>query len=126
MSVPFNPTGSLIIVTATVFGPRGSRAVRLALDTAASETAISRRVLGIIGVDMLTSPTVPVTMGGGIVSVPLVNVDYLEALRQTQSGVTIQAHTLPSSLPIDGLLGLDFIRGQRIVVDFRTGQISLT
>ena len=126
MSVPFNPSGSLIVVTATVFGPHGNRAVRLALDTAATETAISRRVLGIVGVDILTSPTVPVTMGGGIVSVPLVTVDYLEALGQTQSGVTIQAHTLPSSLPIDGLLGLDFIRGQRLVVDFRTGQISLT
>ena len=113
-------------MTATVFGPRGNRAVRLALDTAATETAISRRVLGIIGVDMLTSPTVPVTMGGGIVAVPLVTMDYLEALGQTQTGVTIQAHTLPSSLPIDGLLGLDFIRGQRLVVDFRTGQISLT
>ncbi len=126
MSVPFNPTGTLIVVTATVFGPRGNRAVRLALDTAASETAISRRVLGIIGVDMTASPTVPVTMGGGTVYVPLVTVDHLEALGQTQSGVTIQAHTLPSSLPIDGLLGLDFIRGQRLVVDFRTGQISLT
>ena len=126
MSVPFNPIGGLVVVTATVFGPRGNRAVRLALDTAATETAISRRVLEIIGVDMLTSPTVPVTMGGGIVAVPLVTMDYLEALGQTQTGVTIQAHTLPSSLPIDGLLGSDFIRGQRLVVDFRTGQISLT
>ncbi len=126
MSVPFNPLGRLIVVTATVFGPRGDRAVRLALDTAATETAISRRVLAIIGIDMLAAPTVPVTMGGGIVSVPLVTVGHLEALGQTQSGLIIQAHTLPSSLPIDGVLGLDFIRKQRLVVDFRTGQISLT
>lgn len=126
MSVPFNPVSGLIIVTATVFGPRGNRAVRLALDTAATETAISRRILANIGVDMLTAPTVPVTMGGGIVSVPLVTVDHLEALGQTQASLLIQAHTLPSSLPIDGLLGLDFIRRGRLVVDFRTGQISLT
>ncbi len=126
MSVPFNPSRGLIVVTATVFGPRGDRAVRLALDTAATETAISRRVLGIIGVDMATAPTVPVIMGGGVVPVPLVTVDRLEALGQVQPGLTIQAHTLPSSLPIDGVLGLDFIRGYRLVVDFRTGQISLT
>ena len=65
-------------------------------------------------------------MGGGRVSLALVTVDKMEALGQTQKGVTVQAHTLPSGLPIDGLLGLDFLRAYRLVVDFRTGQITLT
>lgn len=65
-------------------------------------------------------------MGGGVVSIPLLTLDKLEALGQTQTSLTVQAHTLPASLSINGLLGLDFIRKQRLVVDFRTGQISLT
>ena len=126
MSVPFDPTDDLIIVTATAHGPRGSREIRLALDTAATETVISQRALSIIGVDVASAPTVPVIMGGGRVAVPLVTLDKLEALGQTQTGVKIQAHTLPPGLPIDGLLGLDFLRVYRLVVDFRTGQIALT
>ena len=126
MSVPFNPTDDLIIVTATAHGPRGSREVRLALDTAATETVISRRVLSIIGVDVASAPTVPIIMGGGRVAVPLVTVNKLEALGQTQVNITVQAHTLPPGLPIDGVLGLDFLRAYRLVVDFRTGQITLT
>ena len=125
MSVPFNPTQGLIFVSGTIFGPQGKRAVRLALDTAATETVISRRVLANIGIDRLAAPSVSVVMGGGVVSVPLITLDKMEALGQTQMGLTIQAHTLPSSLPIDGLLGLDFIRKYRLVVDFRTGQITL-
>ena len=126
MSVPFNPTDDLIIVPTTVHGPRGFTEVRLALDTAATETVISQRVLSIIGVDIANAPTVPIIMGGGRVAVPLITLDKLEALEQTQTGVMVQAHTLPPGLPIDRLLGLDFLRVYRSVVDFRTGQITLT
>ncbi len=64
-------------------------------------------------------------MGGSVVSVPLVTVEALEALGRTLPYLTIQAHTLPASLPIDGVLGLDFPRDYRLVVDFRTGEVSL-
>lgn len=126
MSVPFDPTQRLILVAMTIFGPSGSRRVTLALDTAATETVISQRVLGILGYSVASAPTVPIIMGGGRVYVPLVSVDKLESLGQTQLVVNVQAHTLPVSLPFDGLLGLDYIRGQRLVVDYRTGQIELS
>jgi hypothetical protein len=126
MSILFDTTQRLIIVPAEVFGPLGSRSVRLALDTAATETVISRRVLAILGYTLASSRSVPVIMGSGVTSVPLITLDGLEALDQTQSGITVQAHTLPVSLPVDGLLGLDFIRGQRLVIDYRTSEITLT
>jgi len=125
VSDSFNFIRGLILMTAAVHGPRGSRAVRLALDTGATETAISRRILVNIGIDILVAPTVPVIMGGSVVSVPLVTVEALEALGRTLPYLTIQAHTLPASLPIDGVLGLDFPRDYRLVVDFRTGEVSL-
>jgi len=79
-----------------------------------------------IGIDVNSAPTVPVIMGAGRVLIPLVTIDKLEALGQVQTGATVQAHTLPPGLPIDGVLGLDFLRVYRLVVDFRTGQITLT
>jgi len=51
MSVPFNPTQVLVIFSADVYGPQGSGVARLALDTGATETTISRRALRAIGID---------------------------------------------------------------------------
>ena len=100
--------------------------LRPALDTGATETSISRFMLTQAGYRFSNALTVPVVMGSGVVSIPLVTLDSLGALGQTQAGLIVQAYTLPPSLPIDGVLGLDFIRRGRLVVDFRTGQISLT
>lgn len=34
-------------------------------------------------------------------------------------------HDLPAEVRVDGLLGLDFLRGRRLTLDFRTGRLSL-
>jgi hypothetical protein len=38
----------------------------------------------------------------------------------------VLAHTLPPSASVDGLLDLDYVRGQMLNIDFRQGTISLT
>lgn len=126
MITPFNLAQGLVIFPAVVSGPTGNVAVRLALDTGATESVISKSTLIRAGYNLSSAPVVPVITGSGRVFIPLVSIDKLEALGQTQTGVTVQAHTLPSGLPVDGLLGLDFLRVYRLVVDFRTGQIILT
>ncbi len=128
MKTSFDPTQRLIVFPVDVHGPNGSGVAHLALDTGATETTISRRVLLAVGIDpaRMNKGSVPVLTGNGVISVPLVTLDKLDALGQERYGFTVQAHTLPASLPIDGLLGLDFIRSGRLVVDFRTGRIVLT
>jgi predicted aspartyl protease len=127
MSVAFNPVQGLVLFPATLSGPSGTHVARLALDTAATETTLSKRVLGLIGCYSAnaTYPTVRVIMGNGVVAVPQVTVNTLNALGQQHSDFTVQAHTLPPGLPMDGLLGLDFIRRYRLVVDFKTGYLVL-
>jgi len=128
MRVSFDTTQSLVIFPVDIYGPQGHGVAGLALDTGATETTISRRALRAIGIDPAQANTgfVPVITGNGVISVPLVTLDRLDALGQQRLGFIVQAHTSAPSLPIDGVLGLDFIRGCRLVVDFRTGQISLT
>ena len=41
------------------------------------------------------------------------------------TGATRTTHTLPPSASVDGLLGLDFFRGQILNLDFRTGVVML-
>ena len=47
------------------------------------------------------------------------------AVGHVRSGFSVLGHTLPPSTGVDGLLGLDFFRGQNLTIDFRTGQVTL-
>ena len=58
--------------------------------------------------------------------VPRITLDKIVALGQERTHFPVLGHTLPPSAGIDGLLGLDFVRGQTLTVDFRTGTITLT
>jgi len=51
--------------------------------------------------------------------------ERIVALGQTKSRFAVLGHTLPPSTGVDGLLGLDFLRGQVVRIDFRKGEVSL-
>ena len=66
------------------------------------------------------------TTGSGVEFVPRVSIHKIVALGQERTSFPVLGHTLPPSAGIDGVLGLDFMRGQTLTVDFRTGIITLT
>jgi hypothetical protein len=79
-----------------------------------------------IGYDpALSSDRVQVTTGSGVEFAPRVELQRLTALGQERYGLQVLGHTLPPSSGVDGRLGLDFFRGLRLFVDFRTGQLRL-
>lgn len=49
----------------------------------------------------------------------------IRALGQERVEFAVLGHTLPPSAGVDGLLGLDFFRGQSLTLDFRTGHVTL-
>ena len=127
MSVSFVPQSGLVIVPAAVDGPSGSGVLRLALDTGATGTVINVGMLVALGYDpALTPQRIQVTTGSGVEFVPRITLDKIVALGQERIHFPVLGHTLPPSAGIDGLLGLDFVRGQTLTVDFRTGTITLT
>jgi predicted aspartyl protease len=126
MSFPFYSANGLIYVDAELEGPSGKAMLRLALDTGATWTLINVAMLVAVGYDpALTPGRVQVTTGSDVVFAPLISLSLLKALGQERNAFTILAHTLPTSAAVDGLLGLDFLRGQLLTVDFRQGRISL-
>ncbi len=126
MNTTFNPQQGLIIVQARLWGPTGDTYARLALDTGATDTMVRTAILVSIGYDPATSPAhAPMMTASGVVLVPLLAVDKIEALGQARTHFPVVAHTLPPSAPVDGVLGLDFFRGQELTVDFRRGIITL-
>jgi len=79
-----------------------------------------------VGIDpALSSERVQVTTGSGVEFAPQVNVDSITALGKTSADFPVISHTLPPSANVDGLLGLDFIRGQVLHIDCRSGQLLL-
>ena len=126
MSSPFDPGQGLIIVQAHLWGPNGTGTLRLGLDTGATETFVSVARLAFCGYGLShVEERNPVTTGSGIESAPRVLVERIACLGQERSVFPVLAYTLPPGLGVDGLLGLDFLRGTKLTLDFREGRISL-
>jgi predicted aspartyl protease len=126
VSFSFDPVQGLILVRAEMWGPDGSAVLRLALDTGATGTLVNVAMLVAIGYDpALASDRLQVTTGSGVEFAPRVVLDRAVALGQKRTGFPVLAHTLPPSAGVDGLLGLDFFRGQSLTIDFRRGEVTL-
>jgi hypothetical protein len=73
----------------------------------------------------LASERIEVTTGSSVEFASRVAVKSIKALGQLRADFGVLAHTLPPSAGIDGVLGLDFMRGQKLVLDFRSGEMTL-
>jgi predicted aspartyl protease len=123
----FDRHEGLVIVRAELFGPSGSIVVRLALDTGATSTTVNAGLLNTIGYDPALVPDrVQLTTGSAVEYAPRLPVNKIEALGQERVNFPVVAHTLPPTASVDGLLGLDFFRGQELKLDFRQGVIMLS
>jgi len=119
-SVPEYPLlreAGLLLVYVRRSGPKGSRLVRLALDTGATTTMIPPKASLAIGVNPARSTTFRQTLtASGQELVPLVVIPQLRLFERTLRRVTLACHD-PSESPIDGLLGLDLLTRLRVTID---------
>ena len=127
MNYRFNAQRGLIVIQSEIQGPSGSIVLRLALDTGATGTMINVAPLTTIGYDPSLAPDrVQVTTGSGVEYAPRLSVLRIKALGQERQDFPVLAHTLPPSASIDGLLGLDFLRGQVLRINFQRGIVVLS
>jgi predicted aspartyl protease len=126
MSELFNSGRGLIVVKVILKGPGGEFSIRMALDTGATITSISSGILVMAGYDpMKDLNRYEMTTVSGIEYVPMIKIESLEGIGQKKVNFPIIGHTLPPSAGVDGLLGLDFLRNQKLTIDFREGDITL-
>jgi predicted aspartyl protease len=111
VSFTFDPQRGLIIVRAELCGPGGSGVLRVALDTGATSTVVNVGFLPAIGYDTaLISDRIQLTTGSGVEYAPRIVIQRVFALGQERLSFHVFGHTLPPSVSVDGLLGLDFLR----------------
>jgi predicted aspartyl protease len=122
----FDARKSLIVVDARLHGPIGGRSLRLAIDTGASMTVVSRGALESAGYDLtLTTRRQQIVTANGMQVVPVLRVSLVAALGSERRNFSVLGHTVPPATGVDGLLGLDFLRGKQLTIDFRQGEITL-
>ena len=127
MTFPFDPTERLLIVQAKVAGPTNNMAVNLALDTGATNTFLDEGVLAFAGYTPAQATSqFQVLTASGTIQVLEVPVISLTAFGQTRTSFLVQAHSFPPGTGHDGVLGLDFLRGNILTLDFVKGEITLT
>lgn len=126
MTFSFDGQHGLIIIEAELEGLTGVAILRLGLDTGATRTLINLPLLVAMGYDPAgAAQKTEAATASGVELVPLFDLLRLSSLGQERRSITVIGHTLPSSAGIDGLLGLDFLRGHTLTVDFRKGEIVL-
>src|SRR4051812_8146288 len=124
MTTRFDPRQGLIVVRASLTGPTSRMKVRLALDTGATTTLINTATLVALGLDFAADfKRIEVTTGSGLEYVPQIRVNVFAALGKRVRNFLVLAHTLPPSAGIDGLIGLDFVRGHFLTIDLMDGTI---
>ena len=80
-----------------------------------------------IGFDpALTPQRVRITTGSGVEFASRIVLQKISALVLERRDFPGLGHTLPPSLSVDGLLGLNFLRGLNLSIDFRTGRLSIS
>jgi Aspartyl protease len=122
----FNPKQGPVLVEAEATGPAGSANLELVLDTGATTSLINRSTLLYLGFDPDQSlQHVRMTTGSTVEVVPIIVLTRLSALGQYRLDFPVISRALPASSSVDGLLGLDFLRGRVLRLDFRTGLITL-
>jgi len=114
------------VVSARIWGPAGDTVLRLALDTGATSTMVSPAALVMLGYDPASVvERARMTTGSGVEYVPRMSIEGIEALGVQRTGLVVTCHTLPPTASVDGLLGLDYFRDCRLLIDFRAGEIIL-
>lgn len=126
MSVSFRPGTGLIVVTARIWGPTGDTYARLAVDTGATTTTLNVAKLMLVGYDpAAVQERIEIVTGSGVEYVAKLPASRFQCLGQDRQDFPVVGHTLPPSALVDGLLGLDFMSGRTLTVDFRLGKVTL-
>jgi predicted aspartyl protease len=127
VSTPFNPTRGLVVVRARIEGPdRRIERLRMAIDTGATSTCIRAARLLLLGIDVAAAPERrSFSTATGVEFAARVPVPAMWVLGQKRVNFPVLALPLPQSTQVDGLLGLDFFRDQRLTIDFQQGRVTL-
>lgn len=124
-SAPLDLRKSIIPVHVLVKGPKASQIIRMALDTGASYTTIPNVVASYLGCDVNAGSRMEIFTASGIEYVSLVRLRSLTCLGLEAPDIEVACLTLPADSPVEGLLGLNFLKRFNVHLDFLHGTLRI-
>ncbi len=111
----------LIICYARLTGKGEPVLLKMALDTGATTTIIPPEAALGIGINPAHSAkTIEITTGSGTVICPIVTIPKFACLGFTSKIFDVVCHALPPESPVEGLLGLNFLKKTgKVILDFK-------
>ena len=122
-----NRQGNLLWLRASVGRSRENPiVVRLLVDTGSSYTVLPRRILERLGCNLQQpSQTTTIVTASAIVKMPIVPVPWFNCLGVRKENFSVVAMDLSMGSFANGLLGIDFLREEKAIIDIFQGEISL-
>lgn len=127
MTFEFDPNERFIEVRGgySTGSGRGISVLRLLLDTGASTTVITPLALsGLTDLSERTGGVHLIETANGDVTAVEVTLPALFALGQMKEDFSVSVFDFGAT-EFDGVLGLDFLRGRRLCLDFERGEIEI-
>jgi predicted aspartyl protease len=117
-----------LLLTRAAFGgkvKKRSVILRLLLDTGASSTILSAEAVSRMGYDPgQPFRTERLVTANGVIIAPVFRLSWFNCLGQTLKDFPVVAHSIPSGIPADGLLGMDFLSSWGAVISVADARIS--
>jgi len=118
--------GNAVLVPVTIEHQGVAADVLLLLDTGSSRTVVSTDIARRLSINLAEARKVPMqVVGGGIIEARLVRLAAITVGPHTKKNadiLVIQHAGLP--VPLDGLLGMDLLRGLKYSIDFQKQLIT--
>jgi len=119
-------SGTLLITKAAIAGPEGIKILSLLVDTGSSYTIIPVEALESCGCSPAKAKKhLRIVTGSGFVVASVVQLNWFSTLGVKVDNFSVVAHTLPFSGPIDGLLGMDFLRKVKARIDLENSLVEI-
>lgn len=120
----YDPSASLIIVSARLWGPTGKVKLDLALDTAATLTVIVPEIVDGLGYSLRQGDAIT-TVSSALGKEPgyLLRVQRFSALGFVETDFRVHVHDLGDNAGIDGLVGLNFLCQLNLEIRPREGRL---
>lgn len=123
-ALKFNPQDLSIILDVEISG-KASTITRLVLDTGASFVVLPWKLAVAIGLQIDPEKTIQTTTATTLETVPKVIIPEISVLGKKVRMVEAIIKDLPPEAPVDGLLGLSFLKNFKLTIDFSKGELIL-
>lgn len=123
-TLKFDPQAYSIIVEAKIKA-RVPTIAQLVVDTGASFVVIPWKLALTVGLEVDPGKIIQTTTATAVETVPIVNIPEISVLGKTVKNVEAIIKDLPPEAPVDGLLGLSFLKHLKLTLNFKKGELKL-